>query len=248
MTLEELLAKTNEKQAELWPTGQVRAITDRTLRYWINEGLLPKRATRGPQTTYPEAFIDRLLFIRHMQQHTSLSLRQIKTQLESRSDEQITLQIQDAVKADLTKDPDPHANLHEDVDPSFIMTSLSELKLVTHKILGHRLQENADLINSINTQRETAQDNLAAALSSKLDYFMKNLAGENSNAVSARSDQMHYIKEELLLSQERLHQVVSEFHHELVEQRRFNEAIQLKLDSLTLAVADMTRGLEGKSR
>ena len=77
---------------------------------------------------------------------------------------------------------------------------------------------------------------------------MKNLAGENSNAVSARSDQMHYIKEELLLSQERLHQVVSEFHHELVEQRRFNEAIQLKLDSLTLAVADMTRGLEGKGR
>lgn len=36
----------------------------RTITYYISEGLLPKVGRRGPRTTYPQEFHDRLMFIR----------------------------------------------------------------------------------------------------------------------------------------------------------------------------------------
>ena len=36
----------------------------RTITYYISEGLLPKVGRRGPKTTYPQEFHDRLMFIR----------------------------------------------------------------------------------------------------------------------------------------------------------------------------------------
>lgn len=36
----------------------------RTITYYISEGLLPKVGRRGPKTTYPQEFRDRLMFIR----------------------------------------------------------------------------------------------------------------------------------------------------------------------------------------
>jgi DNA-binding transcriptional MerR regulator len=36
----------------------------RTITYYISEGLLPKVGRRGPKTTYPREFLDRLMFIK----------------------------------------------------------------------------------------------------------------------------------------------------------------------------------------
>lgn len=36
----------------------------RTITYYISEGLLPKIGRRGPKTTYPQEFLDRLMFIK----------------------------------------------------------------------------------------------------------------------------------------------------------------------------------------
>ena len=40
----------------------------RTIVYYVQEGLLPKVGRRGPRTRYPQAFLDRLLFIKKIRE------------------------------------------------------------------------------------------------------------------------------------------------------------------------------------
>ncbi len=75
MTLEELLQRTNQALAQQYGEGETAApFTERTLRYYVSQGLLPRLGTRGPGARYTDAFVWRLLFIRRLQQESSLTL------------------------------------------------------------------------------------------------------------------------------------------------------------------------------
>lgn len=83
LTLDELLERTNGALAEWLPDGAtVVPFNERTVRYYVSQGLLPKLGTRGPGARYPEAFVWRLLFIRRLQQERSLTLEQVRGTLE----------------------------------------------------------------------------------------------------------------------------------------------------------------------
>lgn len=61
-------------------------VTPRTIRYYVQQGLLPSPGTRGPGTRYDRAFLDRLHVIRRLQrQH--LPLAEIRRRLEDLDDD-----------------------------------------------------------------------------------------------------------------------------------------------------------------
>jgi DNA-binding transcriptional MerR regulator len=83
LTLEELLERTNRELRRWLPEGTPAApFTERTLRYYVSQGLLPKLGTRGPGARYPESFLWRLLFIRRLQRERSLTLEQVRQAME----------------------------------------------------------------------------------------------------------------------------------------------------------------------
>jgi DNA-binding transcriptional MerR regulator len=88
MTFEELLAQANKAQKKFLPKEKQQPITERTLRYWIAKGVLEKRATRGPNTSYPEAFVWRVVLTRLHQLSYSTPLDDIaKIQSETADDD-----------------------------------------------------------------------------------------------------------------------------------------------------------------
>ena|SRR5688572_3608111 len=63
-------------------------VTTRTVRYYVQQGLLPSPGTRGPGTRYERAHLDRLQLIRRLQrQH--LPLAEIRHRLETLDDDGI---------------------------------------------------------------------------------------------------------------------------------------------------------------
>jgi DNA-binding transcriptional MerR regulator len=63
-------------------------VTPRTIRYYVQQGLLPSPGTRGPGTRYERAHLDRLQLIRRLQrQH--LPLAEIRRRLEALDDDGI---------------------------------------------------------------------------------------------------------------------------------------------------------------
>jgi len=61
-------------------------VTPRTVRYYVQQGLLPSPGTRGPGTRYERAHLDRLQLIRRLQrQH--LPLAEIRRRLEALGDD-----------------------------------------------------------------------------------------------------------------------------------------------------------------
>jgi DNA-binding transcriptional MerR regulator len=61
-------------------------VTPRTIRYYVQQGLLPSPGTRGPGTRYDRSVLDRLQLIKLLQrQHLPLS--EIRRRLESLDDE-----------------------------------------------------------------------------------------------------------------------------------------------------------------
>lgn len=83
MTLEELLQRTNQALAQQYGEGETAApFTERTLRYYVSQGLLPRLGTRGPGARYTDAFVWRLLFIRRLQQERSLTLETVRLVME----------------------------------------------------------------------------------------------------------------------------------------------------------------------
>src|SRR5687768_4325574 len=63
-------------------------VTTRTVRYYVQQGLLPSPGTRGPGTRYDQAHLDRLQLIRRLQrQH--LPLAEIRLRLEDLDDDGI---------------------------------------------------------------------------------------------------------------------------------------------------------------
>ena len=77
MTFDELLAQANSLQRKFLPKDKWEPISERTLRYWIAKGVLEKRTTRGPKTSYPESFVWRVILTRQYQLSSSKTLAQI---------------------------------------------------------------------------------------------------------------------------------------------------------------------------
>ena len=60
-----LLDEANRLRQSNPELADTEAFTDRTVYYYAQQGLLPRASRRrGPGTTYPADFVDRLLFIR----------------------------------------------------------------------------------------------------------------------------------------------------------------------------------------
>src|SRR5918992_5075839 len=61
-------------------------VTPRTVRYYVQQGLLPSPGTRGPGTRYERAHLDRLQLIRRLQR-LHLPLAEIRKRLEALDDD-----------------------------------------------------------------------------------------------------------------------------------------------------------------
>jgi DNA-binding transcriptional MerR regulator len=63
-------------------------VTPRTIRYYIQQGLLPAPDPQGPATRYGQEHLDRLRLIRHLQREHQ-PLAEIRRQLESLRDDDV---------------------------------------------------------------------------------------------------------------------------------------------------------------
>ena len=63
-------------------------VTPRTVRYYIQQGLLPAPDAQGPATRYGQGHLDRLLLIRQLQKEHQ-PLAEIRAQLEALGDEDV---------------------------------------------------------------------------------------------------------------------------------------------------------------
>jgi DNA-binding transcriptional MerR regulator len=71
---------------DLTELSAAAGVTPRTIRYYVQQGLLPSPGTRGPGTRYDRAQLDRLQLIRRLQrQH--LPLAEIRLRLEALDDD-----------------------------------------------------------------------------------------------------------------------------------------------------------------
>ncbi|MDQ3949432.1 MAG: MerR family transcriptional regulator [Gemmatimonadota bacterium] len=75
-------------------------VTPRTIRYYVQQGLLPSPGTRGPGTRYDRAHLDRLQLIRRLQRE-HLPLAEIRRRLDALGD--------DGVREALSTSPEPPA-------------------------------------------------------------------------------------------------------------------------------------------
>ena len=64
-------------------------VTTRTVRYYIQQGLLPAPEAQGPSTRYGQGHLDRLLLIRQLQREHQ-PLAEIRAQLEGLRDEDVS--------------------------------------------------------------------------------------------------------------------------------------------------------------
>jgi DNA-binding transcriptional MerR regulator len=64
-------------------------VTVRTVRYYIQQGLLPAPEAQGPSTRYGQGHLDRLLLIRQLQREHQ-PLAEIRAQLEGLRDEDVS--------------------------------------------------------------------------------------------------------------------------------------------------------------
>jgi DNA-binding transcriptional MerR regulator len=64
-------------------------VTTRTVRYYIQQGLLPAPEAQGPSTRYGQGHLDRLLLIRQLQREHQ-PLAEIRAQLEGLADEDVS--------------------------------------------------------------------------------------------------------------------------------------------------------------
>jgi DNA-binding transcriptional MerR regulator len=64
------------------------AVTTRTIRYYIQQGLLPAPGAQGPATRYGQEHLDRLRLIRHLQREHQ-PLAEIRRQLEGLRDDDV---------------------------------------------------------------------------------------------------------------------------------------------------------------
>ena len=98
MTFDELLRQANKAQKKFLRAEKLEPISERTLRYWISKGVLEKRSTRGPNTSYPEAFVWRVVLTRMYQLSFSKTLDEIAEIQSNISDEETRTSVEELVR------------------------------------------------------------------------------------------------------------------------------------------------------
>lgn len=79
---------TDSDSYDLNELSAAAGVTPRTIRYYVQQGLLPAPGTRGPGTRYDRAYLDRLQLIRRLQRlHQPLA--EIRKRLESLDDSDV---------------------------------------------------------------------------------------------------------------------------------------------------------------
>ena len=79
---------TESESYDLSELSAAAGVTPRTVRYYVQRGLLPAPATRGPGTRYDRPYLDRLQLIRRLQRE-HLPLAEIRKRLESLDDSSV---------------------------------------------------------------------------------------------------------------------------------------------------------------
>ena len=101
LTLEELVERTNAALARLPDSRDAAPFNERTVRYYVSEGLLPCSGTRGPGARYPEGFIWRLLFVRRLQREARLALDDIRSAMEQVTEDTMQSVVQGRAPLDI---------------------------------------------------------------------------------------------------------------------------------------------------
>jgi DNA-binding transcriptional MerR regulator len=84
---------------DLGELSSAAGVTPRTIRYYVQQGLLPSPGTRGPGTRYDRAHLDRLHLIRRLQRE-HLPLAEIRRRLEALDDEGVRTALATTTDAD----------------------------------------------------------------------------------------------------------------------------------------------------
>lgn len=88
--------KALEDGLDLHALCQEAEVTPRTVRYYIQRGLLPSPGRQGPGTRYGQGHLDRLRLIRALQQQ-HLPLAEIRKRLESLDDAEVAAMLAEAM-------------------------------------------------------------------------------------------------------------------------------------------------------
>lgn len=77
-------------QDQIWISelAEITGVSTRTIRYYIEEGLLPQPETRGKYAIFSQEYVDRLRLIKTLKK-TFLPLKEIKLRLDKLSAEQV---------------------------------------------------------------------------------------------------------------------------------------------------------------
>ena len=129
MTFDELLAQANKTQKKFLPKDKAEPISERTLRYWIAKGVLEKRTTRGPNTSYPEAFVWRIVLTRQHQLSYSMSLDEIAEVQASTADEDVKSAVEAVIRLQATGSV--QKTIKPKIPKSVIKTSAKKLSVAT---------------------------------------------------------------------------------------------------------------------
>lgn len=89
MTFDQLLIEVNRALPRFVSSVKSEPISERTLRYWMSKGVLSRRVSRGPKTTYPESFIWRVILTRQYQLFSAKTLDEIADLLAKIDDDEV---------------------------------------------------------------------------------------------------------------------------------------------------------------
>ena len=89
MTFDQLLIEVNRALPRFVSSVKSEPISERTLRYWMSKGVLSRRGSRGPKTTYPESFIWRVILTRQYQLFSAKTLDEIADLLAKIDDDEV---------------------------------------------------------------------------------------------------------------------------------------------------------------
>ena len=109
----------------------------RTIAYYVQEGLLPKVGRRGPRTRYPQAYLDRLLFIKMIREQQdrgrlgNLTLSNIKEVFDDLSEESVA----DVVAGREKLDASPYEN-PSDEQRAMMAPRMARLDMLERRVAG----------------------------------------------------------------------------------------------------------------
>lgn len=168
MTFDELLAQANNAQRKYLPKDKWEPISERTLRYWIAKGVLEKRTTRGPKTSYPESFVWRVILTRQYQLSSSKTLAQIadiqastddtdaRNAVETFTEQSLVRPIQGAP---MDRKPVPNKRLREKTPLFEVKQGAQEFNVIQQSItyLGEMLSSARGLLEQQSEQQSKQQ-------------------------------------------------------------------------------------------